>query len=122
MSKFVCTIPNTYDFDTILNYLHNHIFDKENFVSCEHKCDHSTGGLHVAVRIYEKNYPFGKETVGLHLTLACAGDETLVVGVCNSSSKGIGPLVAHHEREFLESFITAAEMFEGMVPSGSSKQ
>ena len=116
MARFECTIPGTYDFDTILNYFHGHIFDKENFVSYEHGSDHTSGTLRVVVRIYERYYPIGKDRVSLHLTLACAGEETMVVCAAVSSSKGVGPLVSHHENEFLESFITAAKMFEGMTP------
>ena len=116
VAKYECAIPNTYDFDTVLQYFHTHLFENADHVSFEQGSDLTSGPLRVAVRIYTKYYPIGKDWVGLHLTFATDGGETLVTGICASSDRFGGPLAVRREKDFLNSFIDLANMFEGMCP------
>ena len=116
MAKFECTIPNTYDLDTILQYFHAQLFESADRVSFETGSDLASGSLRVAVRIYTKYYPVGKDWVCLHLTFATDGGEILVTGICASSDRFGGPLAVRREKDFLNSFIDLANMFEGMCP------
>ena len=116
MAKFECTIPAVYDFDDTLKYFHDHLSKCGVTASYEGGSDYRYGDFRVAVRVYERYTVLGDNRLSLTVTLASAGEEIFASAIAAAGGGGMVKIWDWGEKEFLQCFQAAAEMFEGMKP------
>ena len=116
MAKFECMIPGKYDFDEVLLYFHNHLSNSSFSASFEDGSDYRKENLRVAVRVYERYTLIGENRLSMTVTLASSGEDIFASAITAAGGGGLVKVWGWGEDSYLEHFINAAKMFEGMVP------
>ena len=116
VAKYECTIPNTYDFDAVLQYFHEHLSNSSSSASYEDGSDYRSGAFRVAVRVYEKFSFMGDNRLSMTVTLASNGNEIFASAITAAGGGGLVKIWGWGENSYLEHFISAAKQFEGMTP------
>ena len=116
MAKYECVIPGSYGFEETLRYFHDHLSSSSFTASFEDGSDYRSGNLRVATRVYERYTLLGENRLSMTVTLASAGDEIFASAITAAGGGGLVKVWGWGENSYLEHFIDAAKMFEGMRP------
>lgn len=116
MGKFECMIPGGYDFDETLKFFHDHLSNSSVTASYEDGSDYRAGNLRVAVRVYERYTLMGDNRLSMTVTLASGGENIFASAITAAGGVGLVKFWGWGEDSYLEHFIEAAKMFEGMTP------
>lgn len=118
MAKFECLIPGSYNFDETLKYFHDYLSESSFSSSFEDGSDFCAGNMRVAVRVYEKYTLMGDNRLSMTVTLASDGGDIFASAITAAGGQGLMKIWGWGEDSYLQHFIDAAKMFEGMTPVG----
>ena len=113
MAKCECIIPGTYDFDTVLERLDEHLSSSLS-ATYEDGSDYRSGSFRVAVRVYEKYTIMGDNRLSMTVTLASDGNEMFVSAITAAGGGGVVKIWGWGENSYLKQFISAVQQFDGM--------
>ena len=113
MAKLEREIPGCYDFDQVLNYLHDGILNSSTSASYKGGSEYRCGDVRCTVRVYERYTLVGNNRLSLTVMLAGQGGRLFLSGISAAGGSGIVDMFPWGEENFLNVLKALADELNG---------